>query len=143
MQVKEIMITEVKTISISSTIKDAAQKMTENRIGSLVAVTDSKLAGILTERDILSKVVALSKQSAKMKVKDVMTKEVVMIDPEKDIMDAAEVMMEKRIKKLPVVIKNQLVGIVTAWDICMAEPKLIEQIGELIQLSDKKKMVAG
>jgi CBS domain-containing protein len=142
MIVKDIMNTEVKTINGNASVQEAAEEMKKFRIGSLVVVKNSKLTGILTERDILDKVVAEASDASKIKVKDVMTTEVVMVSPDKDIGEAAELMMEKNIKKLPVIEGNRLVGIVTATDLCSAEPKIIEQLGALMLLP-KKKAVAG
>lgn len=142
MIVKDVMNTEVKTIAEDSSVKEAAGEMKKFRIGSLVVVKKSKLIGILTERDILDKVVAEAGDSSKITVKQVMTTEVVIVRPDIDIGEAAELMMEKDVKKLPVVQGNQLVGIVTASDLCMAEPKLMEQIGALTLLT-KKKTMAG
>lgn len=142
MIVKDVMNTEVKTIGEESSIQEAAEQMKKFRIGSLVVVKNSKMIGILTERDILDKVVAEAEDSSKVKVKEIMTKEVVMVAPDKDIGEAAELMMEKKIKKLPVIQGKQLVGIVTATDLCTAEPKLIEQVGALMLLP-KKKAIAG
>lgn len=142
MQVKDVMHTDVKTISQGSSVKEAAEIMKEHRIGSLVVLEKHKMLGILTERDILDKVVAEASDSSKVKVKDVMTTEVVMAFPEQDLGAAASLMLEKGIKKLPVLHGKQLVGIVTATDVCAAEPKMMEQIGALM-LVTKKKTVAG
>jgi len=143
MQINEIMNTDVKTTRPESTVQEAAKKMGRFRIGSLIVVKNKKLAGIITERDILTKVVAKAANCSKTMVKNAMTKEVIMIDPERDIEDASEVMMEKGIKKLPVIKNENLVGIVTATDIVAAQPKLMEQMAELFLIPGKKKSVAG
>lgn len=143
MQVKEIMNTDVKTTVPEATVQEAAKKMDEFKIGSLIVVTKGKLAGIITERDLLSKVVAEAKDSSKIEVSDVMTKEVIMISPEIEVEEASEVMMEKKVKKLPVIENDNLVGIVTATDIVTAQPKLMEQLSELLLIPGRKKMIAG
>ena len=137
------MNTDVKTINENSTVKKAAVEMNKFRIGSLVVVKGSKLSGIITERDIIDSVVAEAKDSSKVKVKEIMTKEVIMVSPSKDISEAAELMIEKKIKKLPVMKGKQIVGIITATDICAAEPKIIEQIGALMLFPKEKKNIAG
>jgi len=142
MKVRDIMVSDVKTIDKESTIQEAADLMSQNSIGSLIVVEDSRVIGIITERDILNKVVAESKNASKTFVKDIMTREVIMIRPDADIEDAVDVMMEKRIKKLPVVEGNALVGIITSMDVCTASPKALEKLGEILLLS-KKKIVAG
>jgi CBS domain-containing protein len=143
MLVKEVMNTDVKTIDRNSSIKEAAELMSEFSIGSLIVVVDSRVVGIITERDILSKLVAQAKNSEETKVKDIMTQEVIMVEPDIDIQDAADIMMEKKIKKLPVIKENHLVGIVTATDLCNASPKMIEQLGNVLLLPKKKRYVAG
>lgn len=143
MIVQDAMNKEVKTIAETSTVREAAERMREFRIGSLIVVKDSRLVGILTERDILDKVVAEALDSSTLKVKDIMTKEVVMISPDKDISTAAELMVEKRVKKLPVLQGKKLVGIITATDVCTAEPKIMEEIGALMLIPREKKRIAG
>ena len=143
MLVKDIMTKSVKTIEPDSTIQEAADTMSKSSVGSLIVVRKGELMGILTERDILTKVVAKSTAGSKVHVKDIMTKEVVMIEPDTDIEDAAEIMVKKQIKKLPVVHNNQLIGIVTSMDIVSAQPKMIQQMGQLLLFPRKKKAVAG
>ena len=116
--------------------------MKKFKCGSLIVVDGTKVIGILTEHDILTKVVAEAEDSSKIKVKSVMTDEVVMIDPDLEIGEAAQIMMEREIKKLPVVHNKKIVGIITASDLIAVEPKLMEQIGALTLLT-KKKTMAG
>ncbi len=142
MLIKEIMNRSVRTITENETVKEAAKKMSEPGIGCLIVTRDGNLAGIVTERDIIRKVVAKSLDVSKTKVRDVMSRNVIMIDPDTDIEDAVDVMMEKKIKKLPVVKDDKLIGIVTATDICAIEPKLAERLSSLIVLG-KKKLIAG
>ena len=80
MQVREIMISDVKTIEKDATIQEAAEVMSKHGIGSLIVTEDSRVIGIVTERDILIKVVSESKDATKTYVKDIMTKEVIMIN---------------------------------------------------------------
>ena len=142
MQVKDVMIKNVKTILKGSRVQEAAKTMTELRIGSLIVV-DSKgrMTGIITESDIL-KIVSENK-CGEGKVDDVMTKDVFYVKPQDDLIDAVEMMTENKIKKLPVIDKRSLVGIVTITDAVAAEPKLLDQVGKLILFSPKQKSVAG
>jgi len=143
LQVKDIMNTDVKTITPDSTVQKAAKKMDEFGIGSLIVVKDGKLAGIVTERDILENVVAKAKLSSQVMVKDIMTKEVIMVRPDMEVEDASEIMMEKKIKKLPVIKDDSLIGIITATDIVTAQPMLMQQLSELMMVPGKRKIVAG
>lgn len=143
MLVRDIMNKDVKTIEPDETIQEAAIRMSKNSIGSLIVIKGSTLQGIITERDIMSKAVAKSLSAAKTKVSEIMTKSVIMIAPEKDVEDAAEVMIENRIKKLPVLKGDKLIGIVTSMDIVIAQPKLMEQMAALFLTSKQKNAMAG
>lgn len=143
MLVKDVMVKDVKTISKGSAIKDAAKKMTELRIGSLIIVDGKgRMAGIVTESDIL-KIVAEDKCEVDAKVESIMTKKVFYVKPEDDLLDAVDLMVGNKIKKLPVIDKGALVGIVTITDAVTAEPKLLDQLGKLMLFSPRQKYVAG
>lgn len=143
MLVKDVMNIKVKTIDKNSNVQQAAKIMTEHSIGSLIVVENKKLVGIITERDIMTKVVAGRKDSANVKVKDIMTSKVTVIEPDADIDEAVKTMLEKNIKKLPVVQAGMLIGILTSMDLCAAEPKIIKQISALLLFPRKRKLIAG
>jgi CBS domain-containing protein len=139
MLVKDVMNPAVRTTTGVKTIQEATEEMNKYNIGCLIVVSEGRLRGIITERDILRKVVAKALNSAKVLVKDVMSKKVIMIGPDQDIQDAVDVMVQKKIKKLPVIDGSSLIGIVTLTDICMAEPKLIEKVSEIMLVPGVKK----
>lgn len=141
MLIKEVMVEDVKTIRPNCTVKEAAAMMNENRFGSLIVVSGTgKIVGIVTERDILVGVVAEGKDSSKVEVKDIMSKDIVIISPDKTLEDAADLMTEKKIKKLPVVEGGKLIGIVTATDLIAYEKNLIEKIATLLTVSPMKRI---
>ncbi len=115
--VKDEMNRNVKTLGPDSTVKEASKKMTKYWMGSIVIVDGNKIAGIITERDILSKIVVGEVNPAKMKVKDMMTKNVITIEEDKELADAVKLMKVNDIKKLPVTKKGILSGIITTTDI--------------------------
>ena len=121
---KDVMIKNVKTISPSATMAEAAKAMKKNRIGSLVIVKGNRPVGIITERDLAYKIIA-EEQSLDMKVREVMTKDLKTVQPEKSIKDAARLMAAHVIRRLPVVEGGKLVGIITIEDIMR-----IEKVGE-------------
>jgi len=143
MLVRDIMNKDVKTIEPDETVQEAAAKMSKHSIGSLIVIRGGSLQGILTERDIMSKLVAKSLSASKTRVSDIMSKAVVMISPDRDVEDAAEVMIERGIKKLPVIKGDKLIGIVTSMDIVIAQPKLMEQMASLFLMAKGKKIMAG
>jgi len=139
MLVKEVMNRNVKTVRPEDTVKDAASIMNNHRIGSLVVVSGTgEVVGILTERDILTDVVATGKSADEVKVSEIMTPNIVTITPDKTLEEAADIMTENRIKKLPVVHEGRLVGIVTATDLIAYEKDLIKKISVLLAASPMK-----
>jgi CBS domain-containing protein len=139
MFVKEIMTTDVKTIRPEDNIKRLAEMMVKNKIGSLVVVEGSgEVVGIATERDIIEDIILLGKSPEEVKVRDVMTKDIITVNPGDTLEEAAEVMVEHKIKKLPVIDKGRLVGIVTATDLIAYENRLVEKISSLIMASPMK-----
>jgi len=136
MKIKEVM-RPVRTIAPNSNIKEAAKLMTKYSIGSLVVVEEDKknphskkVLGILTERDVLMKVVAEGKSSEKVSVEEIMTFKLITISPDAYIDDAVFLMMQHKIKKLPVLDGDTLVGIITSTDIVANS----EDVGEFYLL---------
>ena len=141
MQVVEVMEKDVKTARGTDSVKDAAQAMKKNDVGALIVVGGSGEAiGIVTERDIVIDIVADGTDPATVKIEDIMTGELITIDPETDLEDAADVMTEHDIKRLPVIYEGKLVGIVSASDLITYEKKLIEKLSKLFALSPARKI---
>jgi len=141
MLVKEIMTTSVKTIRPEDTAKKLAEEMVKNKIGSMVVVSGSgAVVGIATERDIIEDVVLLGKNPEEIKVQEIMTKDLITVNPTNTLEEAADVMVNHHIKKLPVIEGGRLIGIVTATDLIAYENKLVEKISHLIMASPLKKI---
>ena len=143
MFVKEIMQKEVEKTESSTTITEAAKKMKEKGIGYLLVVENTKLVGIITEEDIVEKVVSEGKEPEETTIGDIMVKDVIHIKANKSLEEAAQLMTENKIKKLPIVEGKKLLGIITAKDMIAAEPKMMEQLGELFLFARKQKIIAG
>src|SRR3989338_2718107 len=111
MRVKEIMHGVTK-IPFWSSVSEAARIMDEKSIGSALIEENGRVIGIMTERDILRKIVAKGKNPDK--VKDIMNNPVITIDANEDISEASKIMDEKRIRRLIVVENGQIVGKITA-----------------------------
>jgi len=137
------MTKDVETVEPNVTVQEAAQKMVEQNIKFLIVTKDKKLVGILTEWDFVKKIAAEEEFKERAKVETIMTSDVIVITPDTEIGEAASIMAKHNIKKLPIVTENVLIGVVTAMDILAAEPKLIQQISELILMTKKTKPVAG
>jgi len=113
--VKDLMTKNVVTIDANKTVVEAAALMSEKDIGDLIVMDDNTPVGIVTERDFVRRVLAEGK-STDSKVSEVMTRPLKVIDPEAPIKEAARRMVNKRIRRLPVIKDNKLVGIITAAD---------------------------
>jgi len=131
LRVDDVMVKEVMTIDESSTVKEAAEIMNKFEIGCLIAVRKGKAMGIVTERDLLKRVVAESKDANKTKVKDVMSSPLVVVEPSMDLEEAVKLMFQMKIKKLPVVDEKRLVGLVTLTDIARFQPQMIKILKQL------------
>lgn len=113
--VKDIMTKEVVTLDANRCVLDAAKLMAEKSIGCIIIVIKGYPVGIITERDIVRRIVAKG-ASPDMKLTDVMTKELVTVSPDTSLREAARIMHKHKIRRLPVLKDNQLVGIVVASD---------------------------
>ncbi|MEM5853610.1 MAG: CBS domain-containing protein [Candidatus Aenigmatarchaeota archaeon] len=133
MLIKDVMNRNVVIVKPGISLREASRMMCERHIGSLVVVEDEDIKGIITQTDIL-KAVAQEKDLDTTTVGEIMNKKVFTIDYEKTIQDAVDLMMEKRIKRLPVTKEGKLVGIITASDIITVEPKLITGIANLLSM---------
>ena len=116
MQVKDIMHADVKTASATATYADVAALLHDNAISSVVVMDGDRLAGIVTERDLVN-LVAEGGDPKMTKVADRMTTSVDTVDPKTDIAEAAEHMARLRIRHLPVVEGQGVVGIISIRDL--------------------------
>jgi len=113
--VKDIMTKDVVTIEVEKSIFDAAQIMTSKGLGCLIVVDKSLPVGIITERDIVRRIVA-KRSSIDLNLGEVMTKTLITVDPNTSLKEAARVMSTNKIRRLPVLKENKLVGIVVSSD---------------------------
>jgi len=132
---KEVMTRIVCTASPDETLHAAAKKMIEFGVGSIVVVEDGKPKGIVTEKDILGKVVAKNKTPSEVKLHEIMSSPVIAILPTTSIREATKIMIKKGIRRLPVIDNGKLVGIVTDTDILNISMDISELIG-LIDVSN-------
>ncbi len=108
----------VHTVGESVSALDAVQLMNAQKIGALVVTRGSKVAGMFTERDVLSRIVAEGRDPAKVAIKDVMTSKVVCCHEDTPVKEVASLMKSRRIRHLPVVDEHgSLCGMVSIGDI--------------------------
>jgi CBS domain-containing protein len=109
---------DVVTISSTSSIFEALELMESKHIGSVLIMNkNGKLAGILSERDCIRKVILLEKKPRAVTVKETMTKKVIYITPDTTVDDCMSVMTQKRIRHLPVIEHDKVCGIISIGDV--------------------------
>jgi len=129
----DVMVTEVVTLNESVSVKKAADIMAQVGASSVIITRRGKAIGILTERDILKRIVAEDKNSKETKVKDIMSSPLVVIEPDTDLETASRLMFEKKIKNLPVVDNKRLVGLVTLTGICRLQPEILKALKQTME----------
>jgi CBS domain-containing protein len=140
LEVEDAMIEDVITVDAEATVKEAVEIMNKHEIGCLVVMKRNKLVGILTERDMLKRVLGESRNPEKTKVSKIMTTPVITTSPTTNLEEAAKLMIEKNVKKLPVVSEGKLVGIVTLTDLARFQPEIIRLIRRIIDENTPKRM---
>jgi CBS domain-containing protein len=126
LKVEDVMVREVITIDDNATIKEAAEVMNKFEIGCLIVVGKGKAMGIVTERDLLKRVVAESRDASKTKVRNIMTSPLVVAEPGMELEEAVKLMFKMKIKKLPVVDGKRLVGLISLTDIARFQPQMMK-----------------
>jgi len=115
--VKDVMVRDLITIKASASAMEAAEIMDKYDIGCLIVVEGTKPIGIVTERDMLKRVLLLKRDPRKTRVKNIMSRPLIVSTPKTEIRDAVRVMNERRIKKLPVIEDGNLLGLVSLTDV--------------------------
>lgn len=137
MKVKDIMSKDVACVCSSDSIETAARIMKEHDVGSLPVCDHNKLIGIVTDRDITLRCVAAGNDCCTQKVCDVMTSDLSVGSPEMNVKDVARIMSDKKIRRLPIVEENSLVGIVALGDISL-EPALADKAEDALSNISKQ-----
>ena len=124
--VKEAMKTNLAMVKPKITVLEAAKLMKKRKIGNVIVVEKKQPVGILTESDILKKVVAEGKNAKDVLVKNVMSTPIIVIDPYVSLEEAMKTMGKCNVRRLPVIENNELIGIITQKDISIISPILHE-----------------
>ena len=128
--VREVMNSPVITADPDESIKRVSQKMTASKAGSVVITKNNLPIGIVTDGDIVTKVVSKDSKPSSIRAEDVMSKPLHTIESEKEIIEAARTMRKFGIKRLGVNYRNSLVGIISISDILAITPELFDIISE-------------
>jgi len=133
--VRDVMTQNPRVVRRDTSVQEVVATMTKFDISSVIVVQEERPVGIITHKDIVSKVVQPRIPPNALKAIEVMSTPVVTINEDASVEEAARLMSRKRIKKLPVVSGDKLVGIITSMDLVRAEPKLMALIESLLKAS--------
>jgi CBS domain-containing protein len=132
--VRDTMTANPRSIKASASVVEAARLMREAHIGSLPITDDEQLVGMITDRDITTRVVAETADRMETSVGDVSSRDLVTVEPDTDLDEALQLMARHQVRRIPVVENGRLVGIVAQADVALSENektgKLVEAISE-------------
>jgi CBS domain-containing protein len=131
--VRDIMNSPVISAPLQSTVEDVASRMKEHKIGSIIIMENEKPLGIVTDWDIVSNAVTKDVKPSMLKASDVM-QHLHTIEGEEGVTEAARMLRQHNIKRLGVVYKSKLVGIISASDVISVTPDLVDVISEKASL---------
>ena len=132
--VRDIMAKNVKTVRTDDSAHDAVVKMNKFDVGSVIVTNNNRAVGIITSKNIL-RIVESRLDASTVSAKDIMSSPLITIEPDALIEDAAKLMAQKRIKKIAVMDKNKIIGIVSTSDIVKANPTQLGILQELLKIS--------
>jgi CBS domain-containing protein len=131
--VRDVMSKDVRVVRPDTTVKEVVATMNKFDIGSIIVVQGERPVGIITERDILRRLVEPCLAPETLTARQVMTSPVQTINENASIEEAARVMAKKRVKRLPVMNDGKLVGIITFSDIVANVPTMLSILEELLR----------
>lgn len=131
--VRDVMSTDVKVMRPDSSVKEVVATMNKFNIGSIIVCEGDKPVGVISERDILRRVVEPCLAPEVLTARQIMTSPVVTIGETASIDEAAKLMADKKVRKIPVMNKQKLVGIVTFTDIVTKLLTMLSILEELMK----------
>ena len=131
MQVKDLMSTVVEFTTPSTSVKEAAHQMHERHVGVLPVLDDDKVVGMITDRDICCKIIAIGHSAGRTPVTEVMATDVATCFDDQEIDAAANIMIERHVRRLPIINQsNHLVGILSVDDVARGSHDLASSVLE-------------
>jgi CBS domain-containing protein len=128
---REIMSSDIEYIPSDSTVMDAAKKLASDNVGALPICDAGRLKGVITDRDVVVKVLAEGKDPSVTKVIDLVQGEAVTIGADDSVDEALRTMKDHKVRRLPVIDGTDLVGMVSQADLARNLPN--DKVGELVE----------
>jgi CBS domain-containing protein len=129
--VRGVMTPGVRTVSPSQSLAEAAEVMKGEDVGSVPVVEEGRLAGIVTDRDIVTRAVAERRDPQTVKVGEVASRELVTVEPEQNLDEALALMARHQVRRLPVVEAGRLVGMLAQADVALEAKE--KKVGETVE----------
>jgi signal-transduction protein with cAMP-binding, CBS, and nucleotidyltransferase domain len=133
--VAEVMNKTVILMDIHSDIPSIARKTVNCEAGSVIITENRKAIGIITERDLVKNIVAEDRRPSEVNAKEIFSTPLITIEPEKSVVEASEIMLKANIKRLPVLEKDTIIGVISTTDILMVTPGLNAILKDLIDMN--------
>jgi CBS domain-containing protein len=133
--VRDIMAKNIKTVKPDDSVHAAVLKMNKFDIGSVIVISSGRPVGIITETNIMRRVVEPRMDPATVWAKDIMTSPLVSIEENATVAEAAKIMADRKINRLPVINGSKLVGLISSTDIVKANPTQMGILEELLRVS--------
>jgi len=140
LKIEDIMVEDVVAVPEKATVREAAELMSKYEIGCLVVVRKGKPVGIVTETDMVKRVILQPVDPGEIKVGEIMSEPLVVGAPQMDIDEASRIMRKRKIKKLPVIENGRLVGLVTNTDI-VRSPEVMKMMIKSIKRNLIKEII--
>jgi CBS domain-containing protein len=119
MKVRDVMTSSVDWLTPDTSVVEVAQLMKKDDVGSIPICSENRLIGIVTDRDIVLKVVATAGNTNNISAKDIMSEDIISVSADQDVHEAANLMSRNQIRRLPVVENGKLMGILAIGDLAI------------------------
>ncbi len=133
--VRDIMAKNVKTVRTDDSVHDAVVKMNKFEVGSIIVTNNNRAVGIITSKNVLSRIVEPRLDASMVRAKDIMSSPLITIEPDIAVEDAAKLMAKKKIKQLVIMDRDKILGILSTSDIVKANPTQLGILQELLKVS--------
>jgi len=133
MLVEEVMTKNVVSIDCNETVFNACKRYSEHQVGCLVVMDNKIIVGIITERDTIERIILANRDPKTTKVREIMSQNIKTIHSLASLQKAAQTMRENDIKRLPVILNNEIVGIITVTDISRAISAFSDMLSRLTE----------
>ncbi len=133
--VRDVMTRTVVTAPPDMSAAEAGKKMVENRVGNIIIIKEGRPVGIVTESDMVAKVISKNVKPGSIKLEQLMSQLLITTKSSDDINDAVLMMAQKKIRRLPVIDDGALVGIITDADVIQASSEINQILDNLIQMN--------